>query len=154
MSDLEAIYERLQLYGAITLLVIGVTLFIAYLLSKRLQGGISKPILALAETAKAVSNRHDYSVRAAKVEDDELGLLTDAFNQMLTQIEEQNSEIVQFNQKLEQKVIERTGEMESANKELEAFSYSISHDLRAPLRSIHGYMNIFREEYGTKVDDE
>ncbi len=86
--------------------------------------------------------------------EDELGLLTDAFNLMLTQIEEQNREIVSFNQRLEQKVIERTSEMESANKELEAFSYSISHDLRAPLRSIHGYINIFQNEYGNKVDDE
>ncbi len=154
MSDMEAINDRLKLYGAIAILVIAVTFFVAYLLSKRLQGGISKPILALAETAKAVSDRHDYSVRAAKIADDELGLLTDAFNHMLTQIEEQNREILSFNQKLEQKVIERTSEMESANKELEAFSYSISHDLRAPLRSIHGYMNIFGEEYGNKVDDE
>ncbi len=93
-------------------------------------------------------------MRATKLGDDELGSLTDAFNQMLTQIEEQNREIISFNLKLEQKVKERTLEMENANKELEAFSYSISHDLRAPLRSIHGYMNIFSEEYADKIDDE
>jgi light-regulated signal transduction histidine kinase (bacteriophytochrome) len=93
-------------------------------------------------------------VRATKTDNDELGLLTDAFNHMLIQIQEQNSEITSFNQKLEQKVIERTREIEIANKELEAFSYSVSHDLRAPLRSIHGYMNIFHEEYADKFDDE
>jgi len=153
-SDMGAMYERFRLYGVIAISVIALSFLLAYVLSKRLQRSISQPILALAETAKAISDHRDYSVRATKLGDDELGSLTDAFNQMLTQIEEQNTEIISFNQKLEQKVKERTLEMENANKELEAFSYSISHDLRAPLRSIHGYMNIFSEEYADKIDDE
>src|SRR5204863_5496522 len=49
----------------------------------------SSPILALADTARIVSERRDYSVRAPKTSQDELGLLTDAFNQMLTRIQEQ-----------------------------------------------------------------
>ena len=153
-SDMGAMVERFQLYSCIAILVIAVSFLLAYMLSKSLQQRISKPILALAETAKAISDRRDYSVRATKFGDDELGSLTDAFNHMLIQIQEQNKEITSFNQKLEQKVMERTREMEIANKELEAFSYSISHDLRAPLRSIHGYMNIFSEEYSDRFDDE
>ncbi|MES1166712.1 MAG: CHASE sensor domain-containing protein, partial [Pseudomonadota bacterium] len=89
-SDLEAMYERLRLYGGIALLVIGVSSLVAYALSRKLQQQISRPILALAETAKAVSDRRDYSVRAQKLDEDELGLLTDAFNHMLGQIEVQN----------------------------------------------------------------
>lgn len=89
-SDLEAMYERLRLYGGIALLVIAGASLVAYLLSRKLQRQISGPILALADTARAVSDRQDYAVRAVKDSDDELGLLTDAFNHMLGQIQEQN----------------------------------------------------------------
>ncbi len=89
-SDQEAMYERLRLYGGIAILVIAAASLVAYSLSRKLQRQISRPILALAETARAVSDRQDYSVRAKKVNDDELGLLTDAFNHMLGQIQEQN----------------------------------------------------------------
>ena len=89
-SDLEAMFERLRLYGLIALLVVTVSFLVAYALSRKLQRQISRPILALAETARAVSDRGDYAVRAQKQRGDELGLLTDAFNQMLGQIQEQN----------------------------------------------------------------
>src|SRR5229473_329663 len=89
-SDMGAMYERFRLYGGIVLLVIAVSFLVAYLLSRTLQKQISQPILALAETARAISERRDYSVRATKLGADELGLLTDAFNQMLTQIHEQD----------------------------------------------------------------
>ena len=74
----------------IALLVIAVALLLAYLLSRKLQRQISDPILALAEVAKAVSDRRDYSVRARQLGRDELGELTDAFNHMLAQIQAQN----------------------------------------------------------------
>lgn len=153
-SDMDEIYDRLTLYGLIAVGVIGLSLGVAFFLSQRLQKGISTPILQLAETAKAISDRQDYSVRATKMSNDEIGLLTDAFNQMLARIEEQTHEITTFNQRLEERVIERTRELMAANKELEAFSYSVSHDLRAPLRSINGYMHIFSEEYMHQLDDE
>jgi signal transduction histidine kinase len=153
-SDMGAMYDRFVVYSVLVIFMIGLALLLAYFLSKYLQQQITTPILRLAEVAKAVSNRQDYSVRATKLGEDETGVLTDAFNHMLDRMEKQTLEITGFNQTLEQNVIDRTHELQVANKELEAFSYSVSHDLRAPLRSIHGYMNIFSEEYFTQLDDE
>ena len=101
-SDMIALYDRLRLYGVIAVLVIAGASLVAYSLSRKLQQQISRPILALAETAKTVSDRRDYSVRAHKFGEDELGLLTDAFNRMLAQIEAQNGALRQANDDLRQ----------------------------------------------------
>ena len=90
-SDLKAIDASFRLYALITAVVIVLSVLVAYLVAKPLQARISNPILKLAETARSISNAHDYSVRAQLSEVREVNLLTDAFNHMLTQI--QHSEL-------------------------------------------------------------
>ncbi len=86
-SDQNAMYSRIELYGMILLLVAGISLSLAYLISRRLQHRLLQPILALADTARAVAERHDYTVRAAPTGAYEFDLFTDTFNHMLTQIQ-------------------------------------------------------------------
>lgn len=114
-SDMKGVYYRFLLYGLIAALFIAISIVIAYLISKRMQRTISLPILELAQTASLVSDERDYSVRAHKHSNDELGVLTDAFNHMLTEIQAQSEEIKALNVGLEEKVATRTGELRHAN---------------------------------------
>jgi signal transduction histidine kinase len=87
-SDLSAVYDRLARYAAAAAAVIAIALLAAWLISRRLQRQLSSPILELASTARLVSDRHDYAVRARPVGINELDDLTHAFNHMLTQTEQ------------------------------------------------------------------
>jgi signal transduction histidine kinase len=153
-SDLRGMKARLGLYVWIVVLVLVISVTGALVLAEGLQWRISAPILALASTAKMVSESKDYTVRSAVRARDELGLLAEAFNAMLTQIQDRDVALRKMNEELEQRVQERTAELRAANRELEAFSYSVSHDLRAPLRAISGFSRILLEDYAPQLPHE
>lgn len=282
-TGVRSLSIRLRLYTGIALLVLGGSVLLALGLSQVLQRGITRPILALAQTAQAVSHRQDFSLRAPRFGNDELGSLTDAFNQMLARIQQTEAElresrarfsgiiesamdaiisidvgqritlfnraaekmfacsaaeakgqpldrfippryrerhrkdvaefgrtgvtsramanlrpltalrangeefpieasisqldvggekiytvilrditerqraqeqVRQMNLELEQRVEKRTVELTNANRELEAFTYSVAHDLRAPLRHIDAFSKILREEYAANLVPE
>jgi PAS domain S-box-containing protein len=90
-SSLAPIYDRLRLYVLIGSLFTAGSFLVALFMSRYLQKGISEPILQLASVAKIVSGRKDYSIRAHKLGQDELGVLTDAFNDMLDQIQQREA---------------------------------------------------------------
>ncbi len=108
-TDTLGIYDRLRLFLGISALVLVGSLLIALALSAQLQRPISRPILALAETARLVAERKDYSLRAPAEGRNEIGSLTDGFNQLLDSIEERDRALRTANEMLLGEIAERRG---------------------------------------------
>jgi signal transduction histidine kinase/DNA-binding response OmpR family regulator len=134
-SDLSEINDRLVRYSGILAVVLVSVILISLILSSRLQRLISKPILDLVEVEKKVIEKQDYSVRAKKDSDDEIGLLIDAFNLMLAQIESRDEEITIARDRAEE-----------ASRSKSTFLANMSHELRTPLNAIIGYSEMLEED--------
>jgi len=120
--DLYERDERLKRSALIALFVLGVSLALSFFLSVRLQRVISGPILQLARAVRMVALEKNYSVRATKQSNDELGQLVDGFNEMLTQIQARDTALQTARDNLEKRVGERTQELEKLHKQLVAAS--------------------------------
>jgi two-component system sensor histidine kinase/response regulator len=130
-SDLRWLSERLVEDLRIVAIILLSSWLVALLLASRLQRLISAPILDLVESARTVSETHDYSIRAAISSNDELGLLTGEFNEMLQRIQQQDEALRGAKEKAE-----------SATRTKSEFLANMSHEIRTPMNGIIGMTDL------------
>jgi len=139
LAPSQTYLRRMSLIAAAIMLV---GAFGAWWVSRR----ITDPLRHLTIAAASIASG-DLAQRVDVPGNDELGRLGNSFNTMAGEVQRARSD-------LETQVVERTRALSETNAELEAFSYSVSHDLRAPLRAIHGFARILLEDHGTGLDPE